>query len=160
MIICASCPYEKEESGMMDSVATRFGRLRQTLRPALFCLFLVLVGCASGGSNPFADATNVDVYLLRAESRNDFEVRVFINPGGRRQLVGTVPGNGLEFFEFRYPAGRALNIELESRMGDRYRIPATPFPGGGRVELLVFEDLRRSGYIRRSPASNLLAELP
>lgn len=121
------------------------------LRPALFGLLLVLGGCATGGSNPFVESSNVEGYLLRVESRSTFEVQVYINPTGRRQLVGTVPGNGLQFFEFTYPAGRALSIELQSRMGDRYRMPSILFPGGGRVDLIVYGDLKRSGFIRRSP---------
>jgi hypothetical protein len=97
------------------------------------------------------ESQNQDGYLLRVESRNTFEVSVYTSTGGKRQLIGTVPGNGLEFFDFRYPAGRPLNIELETRMGDRYRIPSFSFPGGGRIDLVVMNDLRRSGFVRRSP---------
>jgi len=122
------------------------------VRTSLLVLILVLEGCASAGSdNPFDEAANMEAYLLRVESRNTYEVSVFINPGGRRQLVGTVPGNGLEFFEFVYPAGRPLNVELETRLGDRYRLPATPFMGGGRVDLMVQNTLRNSQFLRRIP---------
>jgi len=111
---------------------------------------LLLAGCAAGGrGNPFVEATNTEHYSLRVESGNSFDVDIYVNPSGRRQLIGTIPGHGLEYFEFEYPAGRPLNVELEGRMGDRYRIPPILFPGGGRVELLVYEDLRRSGFIRR-----------
>jgi len=121
--------------------------LLRFLRPAVLGFFLVLGGCATAGSrNPFAEATNMDVIILRVESRNTYEVSVYVSPAGRRQLVGTVPGNGLEFLEFEYPAGRPLNVELETRLGDRYRLPPFQFFGGGRVDLFVSNDLRRSAF--------------
>ena len=122
---------------------------RRLLFGAFLAGTLLLQACATGGSNPFVESTNQDVFLLRVESRNNFEVNVYMNPSGKRELIGTVPANGLEFFEFGYPAGRPLSIELQTRLGDRYRIPSTPFPGGGRVDLVVLSDIRRSGFVRR-----------
>ena len=123
----------------------------RVLSTALLFFLLALEGCVSAGSgNPFTENTNMDGYLLRVESRNTYEVSVFINPGGQRKLLGTVAANGLEFFEFEYPAGRSLNVELETRLGDRYRLPSAPFIGGGRVDLMVMNTLRNSGYLRRS----------
>jgi hypothetical protein len=120
--------------------------------PGLFLLLLGLTGCASGGSSdPFSQSINTDGFLLRVESRNTYEVEVYINPGGKRQLIGTVPANGLEFLEFEYPAGQPLYIELETRLGDRYRIPGISFPGGGRVDMMIMNTLRNSGFVRRSP---------
>jgi len=123
--------------------------LSRFLRPTALGLFLVLEGCAMGGSsNPFDEATNVDAFVLRVESRNTYEVSVYINPAGRRVLVGTVPGNGLEFMDFEYPSGRPINIELETRSGERYRLPPYPVTSGGRLDLYVNNTLRTSG-IRR-----------
>jgi hypothetical protein len=139
---------------MSQPSVLRNARFPLALRSPSAGLFsvLLLTGCALGGSsNPFVETSNTEAYLLRVESRNSFEVSVYIIPAGRRQLVGTVPGNGLEYFEFEYPAGRPLSVELEGRMGDRYRIPSILFPGGGRVDLLVYDDLRRSGFVRRAP---------
>ena len=134
---------------MSGSAKVAKGTLPRLLRPVLFLIFLVLEGCATAGSdNPFVEGSNMDVFLLRVESRNTYEVSVYVNPGGKRQLVGTVPANGLEFFEFEYPAGRPLNVELETRVGDRYRIPSPPFTGGGRLDLFINSDLRRSGFRR------------
>jgi len=119
---------------------------------ALLLFVPMMEGCVSAASdNPFAEATNTDRFILRVESRNTYEVSVFVNPAGRRNLLGTVPGNGLEFFEFDYPAGRPLNVELETRIGDRYRLPAAPIFGGGRVDLVVMNTLRNSRFVRRSP---------
>lgn len=125
---------------------------RRLLLGALLGGTLLIQGCATGRDNPFVDSQNVDAFLLRVESRNTFEVSVYVIPGGRRELVGTVPASGLEFFEFTYPAGRPLTIELQTRLGDRYRLPSVPFPGGGRVDLVVSNELRRSGFVRRGPA--------
>ena len=127
-------------------------QLQRSLRPGSLALLLVAGGCATGGGNPFVEASNTEGYLLRVESQNTFEVSVYMNPSGRRELIGTVPANGLEFFEFEYPAGRPLNLELETRLGDRYRLPALPTPGGGRIDLVVGSELRRSGYVIRMPA--------
>jgi catechol 2,3-dioxygenase-like lactoylglutathione lyase family enzyme len=113
-------------------------------------ILLLLVGCASGSAgNPFSDYGNTDTFVLRVESRYIHQVSIYANPSGKRHLVGEVPANGLEFFDFEYPAGLPLNLELEGRMGDRYRMPATPFLGGGRVDLIIASELRRSEFVRR-----------
>ena len=54
-------------------------------------------------------------------------------------------------FEFEYPAGRPLYIELETRLGDRFRVPGISFPGGGRVDMIISSTLRNSGFVRRAP---------
>ena len=135
---------------MRGSIGLRGRDLVRGLRPGLFLLLLVLAGCASGGaSDPFADSVNSDGFLLRVESTNTYEVEVYVNPGGKRRLIGTVGANGLEFFEFEYPSGRPLYVELETRLGDRFRVPGIAFPGGGRVDMVVSNTLRNSGYVRR-----------
>ncbi len=127
--------------------------LRRLILPSVIGLFLLVQGCAAGGaSNPFVQgAADGDAYLLRVESRNSFEVEVYIRPTGERQLIGTVSPSGLEFFEFMYPRGRPLTVELQTRLGDRYRVPGMPFPGGGRVDLVVGSNIRQSGFVRRNP---------
>jgi len=138
---------------MSGSRKASAGYLSRFLRPAALGFFLVLEGCASGGSgNPFVESANMDVILLRVESRNTFEVSVYVSPAGKRQLVGTISPSGLEFLEFEYPSGRPLNIELETRVGDRYRLPPLLFTGGGRLDLLVSGELRSSVFVNRSPS--------
>lgn len=135
-------------SGSRSNVGHAMHRVFRT--SFLVCL-LSLGGCASfGQSNPFTEASNKDGYLLRVESRNTYDVKVYVVPAGRRELLGTVPANGLEFFQFEYPRGRPLNIELETRIGDRYRLPAAPFMGGGRVDLMAAGTLRNSYFVNRS----------
>jgi len=92
----------------------------------------------------------VEWYNLRVENRNLYEVSVYVVPRAqRRVLVGEVSPGRYEFLEFQYPVGLPLVVELENEIGDRYRIPRVPFIGGGRVELIVTDNLRRSGYVRR-----------
>jgi len=137
---------------MPGTIGLRGRDLARGLRPGLFLLLLAAAACASGGaSDPFADSVNTDGFLLRVESTNTYEVEVYINPGGKRTLIGTIGASGLEFFEFEYPAGRPLYIELETRLGDRFRVPGVSFPGGGRVDMIISNTLRNSGFVRRAP---------
>ena len=138
---------------MSGSRKDRGWTLRALFRPSFIGLFLLVQGCAAGGTdNPFTGtAADGDAYLLRVESRNTFEVEVYINITGERELIGTVSPRGLEFFEFLYPRGRPLSVELQTRLGDRYRVQGVPFPGGGRVDLIVGSNVRQSGFVRRNP---------
>jgi hypothetical protein len=132
---------------MSGSTTALNWNLPRLLRIAALLFFLVLEGCATGrSSSPFDEATNLELYRLRVESRNTYEVSVYVNSSGRRQLLGTVSGNGLEYFEFEYPAARVLYIELESQLGDRYRVPPPPVTMVGRLELFIQSELRRSAF--------------
>ena len=118
--------------------------------PVLLGFLLVVAGCAIGGSdNPFVEGSNTDLYVLRVESQNSYDVEVYSVVSGRRTLLGTVQRNGLSYFEFEYPAGRILHVELETSFGDRYRVPSPPMQMGGRLELYVAGSLRRSVWGRR-----------
>jgi len=117
---------------------------------------LILVGflasCASAATdNPFTGGSNADVFSLMVYSQHDYYVDIYVNATGRRQLLGTVRSNQQEFFQFRYPASRPLMLELESELGEHYRIPTAVFNGGGRIDLGIARDLRNSRYIRRQP---------
>jgi hypothetical protein len=112
----------------------------------------LLVGCASAASdNPFSGDWNRGVLTLFVDSRHDYNVDLYISPSGRRQRLGTVRANTQEFFRFEYPTDRPLMIELESELGEHYRVPAAVFTGGGRVDLRIQRNLRDSQYIRRAP---------
>jgi hypothetical protein len=117
---------------------------------------LMLVGFLSGcagatANNPFASGANTDVFSFMVYSQHDYHVDIYVNPSGRRQRLGTVRSNQQEFFQFRYPASRPLMVELESELGESYRIPSTVFTGGGRVDLRIARNLRDSRFIRRDP---------
>ena len=122
---------------------------RSLSRPVFFFFFLILCGCATTSSgNPFSATADMDAFLMRVESQNSNEVSVYINPSGKRELLGTVPPRGLEFFEFSYPARSPLRVEVETSMGDRFRIPSPTLAGGGRLDLVVSNNLRRSAFRR------------
>jgi hypothetical protein len=111
---------------------------------------LGMTGCASGGSsNPFDQTSTGDIYQLRVESRSSYDVSIYVDAGERRQLLATIRPRSIEFIEFRYPVGRPLRLELESMVGERYRVPPGPALGGGRVDLIILENIRRSGFVRR-----------
>ena len=126
--------------------------LRRVARAAVmgFGVCLLLAGCASSSRpSPFTDAGRLDVYNLRVENRNLYEVSVYVVPRGRRVLAGTVGPGRYDFLQFEYPQGLPLRVELENEIGDRYRIPGAAFSGGGRVDLIVSSNIRRSGFVRR-----------
>jgi hypothetical protein len=139
----------RKELGMPETRRSNLMDVVRSFRSGLLLIILGASGCATTSDNPFTEATNLDAFLLRVESRHADEVSVYIAPGGRRELVGTVPSYGVEFLEFQYPAGRALAIELESRLGDRFRVPPVSFPGGGRVDFVIPRELRGSTFVRR-----------
>ncbi len=123
---------------------------RWVTRTAALLLGLSLSGCASAGYNsPFDETSGTDIYQLRVESRSPYDVSIYIDAGGRRELLATIRAQTIEFLQFQYPFGRPLRIELETMVGDRYRVPPGPVLGGGRVELIIFENIRRSGFVRR-----------
>jgi hypothetical protein len=119
-------------------------------RFALVFLMLNLSGCATAGSNnPFTESSARDYYQVRVESRSSYDVSIYVDVGNRRELVATIRPRSIEFVEFQYPLGRPLRIELESMLGERYRIPPGSAQGGGRIDLVIMENLRRSGFVRR-----------
>ncbi len=109
-----------------------------------------LVGCATGPSgNPFVESAARNVYQLRIESLNSYDVSIYLETGEGRSLLTTIRARSIEFLEFQYPLGRPLRLELESFMGERYRVPPGSAQGGGRIDLIIYEDIRRSRFIRR-----------
>jgi hypothetical protein len=112
----------------------------------LLCLALVLAaqGCAAGGSNPFDRSTNSEVLILRAENQNLYDAVVYVRPGGRRQELGRVAARNVQFFEFDWPVGMPLDLEIELTGGERHRLLPQPLRGGVRLELIIAAELRRS----------------
>ncbi|MFC1661443.1 hypothetical protein ACFL3S_08350 [Gemmatimonadota bacterium] len=113
---------------------------------SLLCLCLAAAGagCAVGGSsNPFDESSRQETVVIRAENHNLHDATVYLRRGGRRQELGSVGARGFQFFEFPWPIGAPLDVEIELSVGERYRLP--PFPlRGGRLELTISSTLRRS----------------
>ncbi|MBT8397182.1 MAG: hypothetical protein HKO65_18865 [Gemmatimonadetes bacterium] len=136
----------------MSANSARRGRDKiKALSLALLGSFLIFSGCSTGGSseNPFNQSTARDQWVLRVESRNSYETQLFIDLDGRRELLATLQPRTIQFVEFQYPLGRPLRLEVESFIGDRYRIPPGASIGGGRVDLIIFENIRRTTFVRR-----------
>lgn len=128
---------------------------RETIRrhagrgPFLAGLFLVLAvgGCAGGRAiedNPFDRTVGQVQFTLRVENQNIHDATIFLRTGGRRQELGVVRSRGVEFFDFPWPQGTPLDVEIELAVGERHRLPPYPFSGGGRLELTVSSNLRQS----------------
>lgn len=121
-----------------------------TIHAIVFLSSLILFGCASAtASNPFTEDSARNRYQIRVESRSTYDVSIYVDLAGRREFLATIRPRSIEFLEFEYPLGRPLRLELESILGDRYRIPPGSAQGGGRVDLIIYENLRRSVFIRR-----------
>jgi hypothetical protein len=103
-------------------------------------------GCATpSASSPFDRQTNPGQALtLRVENRNLRDVTVFVRDGSRRQEIGTVNSRGVEFFTIPWFPGRPLDLEIESAMGERYRLSPYIYGGSGRLELIITPELRDS----------------
>lgn len=112
-------------------------------------LALSTFGCAVGRrSNPFDESVRQETVILRAENRNIHDATLYLGRGTRRTELGPVSARGFEFFEFSWPVGVPLDLEIELAVGERFRLP--PFPlRGGRLELTINATLRRS-TLRRS----------
>jgi hypothetical protein len=119
--------------------------------PALTGLFLILAGAGCGGGrtigdNPFDRSVNQEQVTLRVENQNLHDATIYLRTGGRRQELGTVSSRGVEFFDFPWPFGRPLDLEIELSVGERYRMSPYPLTSGHRLELLISSDLRQSSF--------------
>ena len=111
----------------------------------LLCLVLILAteGCAGSAGSPFDQSSRQETQILRVENQNLYDAVVFIRPAGRRQELGRVDARNVQFFEFPWPIGAPLDLEIELTVGERHRLLPQPLRGG-RVELIIASDLRRS----------------
>ena len=94
--------------------------------------------------NPFQRSETEERVILRAENHNLSDARIFVRPRGRRTLLAEIRSRDQNFFEFPWPRGAPLDLEVELLTGGRYRPPPLPFNPGIRVELIIAPDVRRS----------------
>jgi hypothetical protein len=106
-------------------------------------LILATEACAGGGSNPFDESSRQEILTLRVENQNLYDAVVFLRPGGKRQELGRVDARNVQFFDFPWPIGAPLDLEIELTVGERHRLLPKPLRGG-RVDLIIASDLRRS----------------
>mgnify|MGYP001821229985 CR=1 FL=1 len=124
---------------------------RCTFHPAtilgvvVFGGLLFLAGCAGRQSgNPFQGTLNTEPVILQATNQARYDVEIYIRPGGRRELLATLRSGGFQVYEFRWPSGVPLSMELEFVSGGRHRLPPFPFSGVERLVLTVATDITRS----------------
>jgi hypothetical protein len=103
-------------------------------------------GCATpSAGSPFERQTNPGQALtLRVENRNLRDATIFVRDGSRRQEIGTVNSRAVEFFAIPWNPGRPLDLEIESAVGERYRLSPYIYGGSGRLELIIAPELRDS----------------
>ena len=124
-------------------------------RPAAFVVTLALgalllvEGCASGGTeNPFDGPLSTETVILQVTNRNRYDVEIYISPGGRRELLATIASGGFQVYEFQWPPGVPLSMELALEAGGRHRLPPFTFGGVDRLVLTVATDITRSTLSR------------
>ena len=118
--------------------------------PLGLALALLLVSaCATGTSpSPFDARGTQDAISLRVENRNIHDATLLLLRGKERRELGKVRGGALQYFEFAWPAGLPLDMEIQLQVGERYRLPPFPYVGGGQIGLTVASELRRSAFAR------------
>jgi len=124
-------------------------------RPAAFVVTLALgglllvEGCVSGGTeNPFDGPLSTETVILQVTNRNRYDVEIYISPGGRRELLATIASGGFQVYEFQWPPGVPLSMELALKVGGRHRLPPFTFGGVDRLVLTVATDITRSTLSR------------
>ena len=106
---------------------------------------LSLDGCASGRTeNPFQGPLTTETVVLQVTNRNRYDAEIYIIPGGRRELLATIASGGFQVYEFQWPPGVPLAMELQLAVGGRHRLPPFSFSGVDRLVLTVASDLTRS----------------
>lgn len=113
--------------------------------PVAIGALLFLEACASGrGDNPFQGPMNTDTVILQVVNQNRYDAEIYLRPRGRRELLATINSGGLQVYDFQWPSGVPLTLELELTVGGRHRLPPFSFSGADRLVLTIARDLNRS----------------
>ena len=99
---------------------------------------LVLEGCAgSRVESPFQGPVTTETVTLQVSNQNRYDAEIYIIPGSRRELLATIASGGFQVYEFQWPPGVPLSMELELTVGGRHRLPPFSFSGVDRLVLTV-----------------------
>lgn len=103
-------------------------------------------GCGGGrmADNPFQRAEAEETVILRVENRNTYDARIYVRPRGRRTHLATINGHDMQFYEFSWPSGMPLDLEVDLTVGGRFRPPPLIMTPGIRVNLFIAPEVRRS----------------
>jgi hypothetical protein len=117
----------------------------RTAVPFAIGVLLFLEACAGGtGKNPFQGPMETDTVILQVVNRNRYDAEIYLRPRGRRELLATIHSGGLQVYDFQWPSGLPLSLELELTVGGRHRLPPFSFSGVDRLVLTIAPDLNRS----------------
>jgi hypothetical protein len=116
-----------------------------TALPVAIGALLFLEACASGtGDNPFQGSMDTDTVILQVVNQNRYDAEIYLRPRGRRELLATINSGSLQVYDFQWPSGLPLSLELELSVGGRHRFPPFSFAGVDRLVLTIAQDLNRS----------------
>lgn len=130
----------------MRMIVSRNVRWPQVLALGALAIVLSLTGCRSGrmADNPFQRAETAETVILRVENRNMYDARIYVRPRGRRTHLATINGQDMRYYEFPWPAGMPLDLEVDLTVGGRFRPPPLIMTPGIRVNLIIASPVRRS----------------
>jgi len=113
----------------------------------LFLLLLSLAGCLPGRAlSPFDSSQQLDPLILRVENQNLHDATLYLRTQKGREELGSIQSRAIQFFDFGWPAGLPLSIEIELAVGERFRPPPYPYGGVGQLRLTITTELRRSFF--------------
>ena len=115
------------------------------LLPVIVGVLLLLEGCAGGRTeNPFDGPIGTEPVILQVTNRNRYDAEIYLRRGNERDLLATIVSGGIQVYEFEWPRGVPLSMELELTVGGRHRLPPLSFSGVDRLVLTIATDLTRS----------------
>jgi hypothetical protein len=85
-----------------------------------------------------------ETVILQVTNQNGYDAEIYLRPGNNRKLLATIRSGGFQVYEFQWPPGVPLSLELELSVGGRHRLPPFTFSGVDRLVLTVAADLTRS----------------
>jgi len=131
---------------IVKMAASRNVRWIPVLALGVLSIVLSLTGCGGRrmADNPFQRSETEETVILRVENRNMHDARIYVRPRGRRTHLATIEARDMRYYEFPWPGGMPLDLEVELTVGGRFRPPPLMMTPGIRVNLIIAPSVRRS----------------